>query len=785
MFWRILKKDLKRKKTMNIILLLFVILCSMFAAASVNNIIAVTGGIEHYFDQADLPEIVVTLRGENDFAEKAAALPSVQEVRQEKYFEIANSKSFIYNGEKSTNFINPAQLISDSEMALNYFDADNNLIESVQKGTFYATVPFTANTDIKNGDEVTIELADTKLTLKYMGYFKGAVFSTEPNAVPYLILNAADLDFLRSHAERMPVMLGIKTLYISTTDASALETLAEEYDGIYISTRESEKALYLYDMLTAYIMMAISIVLMITAFVVLRFTIGFTISEEFREIGVMKAVGIQSSSIRGLYIVKYLAISLIGALVGFFCSVPLQNMMMKTVSKNMVLGSENSYLMGLISSAGVVAVILLFCYLCTRSVRKLSPIDAVRSGQTGERFRKRSVLHLGKSNLPSTPFLALNDILSAPKQFSIITLVFALCLLIVTMMSCFALTLKSENILWAMSVPESEAHMMDSELFGDLFKGDKDAWKNIISDISDTLERENMPGKVTISFGEACKSYYKDQTATFMYWITKGETDSKPRIDEGSAPQKSDEVALTGYAMHDLGAGIGDRITAEIDGKEYELIVTGRFSTFQGNGHTALLYKDMELAVPNSSCGVQIHFDGDPDRETIEKNIARLRTIYDTDKIYNTSDMMNGITGMSETLDAVKKMMMILTAIVTAMIVILMERSFISKEKSEIALMKAVGVSNGSIVTQHALRFVIVSVIACIVSSAVLMPASNALMNYICSMIGDISGIKCDTNPAEIFVICPCLLIAVAAAGSFLTALYTKTIKASDTASIE
>ena len=45
MFWRILKKDLKRKKTINIILLLFMVLCSMFAAASVNNIIAVVGGL--------------------------------------------------------------------------------------------------------------------------------------------------------------------------------------------------------------------------------------------------------------------------------------------------------------------------------------------------------------------------------------------------------------------------------------------------------------------------------------------------------------------------------------------------------------------------------------------------------------------------------------------------------------------------------------------------------------------------------------------------------------------
>ena len=53
MFWRILKKDLKRKRTMNIILLMFIILCSMFASASVNNIAAVTGGIEHYFDISD------------------------------------------------------------------------------------------------------------------------------------------------------------------------------------------------------------------------------------------------------------------------------------------------------------------------------------------------------------------------------------------------------------------------------------------------------------------------------------------------------------------------------------------------------------------------------------------------------------------------------------------------------------------------------------------------------------------------------------------------------------
>lgn len=183
--------------------------------------------------------------------------------------------------------------------------------------------------------------------------------------------------------------------------------------------------------------------------------------------------------------------------------------------------------------------------------------------------------------------------------------------------------------------------------------------------------------------------------------------------------------------------------------------------------------------------GVQIHFDGNPDKAQINKNIEKLKDLLDTDKVYSTSEFINNFTGMSDTLNVIKQTMMIVTVIVTALLVILMERSFISKEKSEIALMKAVGIGNGSIILQHSLRFVIASVIACIVSSVVLMPVSNVMMNWVGNMVGDVSGMKCDFDPLEIFVICPTILIGVTVIGAFLTALYTKTIKASDTASIE
>ena len=786
MFWRILKKDLKRKKTMNIILLMFVILCSMFAAAAANNIIAVTGGIGHYFDVADVPDVNVQMfnSGESDFEEKIGGLASVKEIRTEHWLCVSNSKYFRYNGKELDNFTNAAYLLSDREMAVNYFDENNHIIESVDKGCFYASASFLQDIDIKEGDEVELTVGNSHLTLKFMGQFKGALFYSGKTFAPYLILNSADYDCLDE--DEATHIMNCGQLCINTSEIDEIRELAKNYDGVYIRTRKECKDIYLYDMLFAYFLMVISIVLMFTAFVVLRFTIGFTISEEFREIGVMKAVGIGSGSIRSLYTVKYLAIAVTGTMIGYFCSVPFGDMMLKTVSKNIVLGGESSALMGLLSSGLVVIVILLFCYGCTRRVNKLSPIDAVRNGQTGERFRKRSLLRLGHSKLPQAVFFPANDVLSSPKQFSIITVVFTLCILLMTIMSNFELTLKSEKLLRFFDVPSSEAHIIDSEIMGEVMI-DQSTHKTIIADIEKLLADNGMPGKCTMTIGAQFETSHEDKTETVNFRVMKGETNDTFHVDEGSAPQKTDEIAVTAGTLDNLNAEIGDRVTAVINEKEYEFMITGTFSSFVNTTNAAFLYKDFDLGHQKASnvMGVQIHFDGSPDKEQINQNIEKLRSLLETDKVYSTSDYINNFTGMSDTLKATKKMMMIITVIVTALIVILMERSFLSKEKSEIALMKAVGISDSSIVAQHTLRFVIVSVIACIVSTAVLMPISNVMMNWIGNMIGDISGLQCDFDPLEIFVVCPAILIGVTAIGSFLTALYTKTIKASDTASIE
>ena len=66
MYLNILKKDLRRKRAMNAILLIFLILASTFIASSVNNILAIRTATEDFFEISNVPDYWVCLIDEKE-----------------------------------------------------------------------------------------------------------------------------------------------------------------------------------------------------------------------------------------------------------------------------------------------------------------------------------------------------------------------------------------------------------------------------------------------------------------------------------------------------------------------------------------------------------------------------------------------------------------------------------------------------------------------------------------------------------------------------------------------
>mgnify|MGYP000552250713 FL=1 len=392
------------------ILLVFIILATMFVASGLNNVFTVMNGTDYYLDKAEIGDFVVITMGNESTGYADGILDKADCVNGYKIetciFGSQDSVSRLDGAEVETK--NTALFQSISDAKLKFFDTANKSVSAVNQGEVLIAGKFIENNGFKVGDYIRIKLGDVEKELKIAGKVKDAFLGSDFMGNTRFLLNQADYDTFLADEMINAHYLG-EVIYIETDDVKATTSAIADIPGIaFTGARDTLKMCYVMEMIVAFIILILSVCLIIVSFVVLRFSIGFTIAEEYREIGVMKAIGIKNHKIRGLYIVKYLMMSVIGGIIGFFASIPFGNMLIMSVSENMVLGNDAGFLINIISAVGTVIIILLFAYGCTSKVKKLTPIDAIRSGQTGERFGKKSFLRIGKTSLkPSVYMLSL------------------------------------------------------------------------------------------------------------------------------------------------------------------------------------------------------------------------------------------------------------------------------------------------------------------------------------------------------------------------------------------
>ena len=788
MYRRIILRDLKRKKTMNIILLLFVVLSAMFTASGVNNIMVVERGLDHYFEEAGMADYYILSHKSNGRDTVEELLQDSENARAYQKDDViyTSEENFKRSGKKLMEYSNISMVQSISDSNFNFFDENNNIINHVEQGKMYITGAVPKRSDFQIGDKFTLKIGEINMEFEFAGTLKDALFGSEMMGNPRMLISEEDYKKIANDDQVKQYASG-SVYYIEADNLSALQSEIADAEDIYLMIdNDTVKLSYFMNMIVAVIILILSIGLIIVSFVVLRFTIGFTIAEEFREIGVMKAIGLKNNSIRSLYLAKYFCIAFVGAVIGYFLNIPFGKMLIKSVSENMVLESQNSAVIGVLCCVAVVLVILFFSWNCTGKIKKLSPIDAVRSGQTGERFHKKSILHLGKTRLKSTAFLSINDVFSQPKQFTIITSIFTICTVFVMVLSVTANTLGSEKMLKMLGITKSDVYFLDSKRITDAISGAKDV-DETKQEISDILAENNMPAFVYIEEWYNLSVTANDvKYKTNFVWCKDTKT-TDYTYTKGVAPKYENEVALSEMLAEKMHVTIGDVLTLNIGGEDKEFIITALFQSIMQTGNVGRLCEKFEIPgnLMTGAVGYQINFDDDPDEKIISERIEKLKDIYDNKNIYDTCGFVNAITGVSDTIKSVRDFVLAISIIVIILIAVLMEHSFISKEKSEIALMKAIGFRNGAIMTQHTGRFLISVILAQIVAAGLCVPLLMLCIDPIFMTMGATAGIEYQFNVLEQFVIYPLIITATVVISAFLTAMHVGKIKASDTANIE
>ena len=787
MIFHILKNDLKRKKTMNIILFLFIVLATMFVASGINNVITVMNGTDYYLDKAGVGDYIIITMGEGAVGaldEMLETEDAIEDYRLELVVFGSQSDITTEDGEevecKNTTIY---QSIEDSEII--FFNMDNEPITDIEQGHIYVAGSFMENNGFEPGDVICFEHSGVELKFILDGTVKDALLGSDFMGNTRFVMSEEDMNTILQNEEIVTSYTG-EICYMDTDNAGAIKSAMTKVSNVaFDASRSVIKTAYIMDMIIAFIVLILSVCLIIVSFVVLKFTITFTISEEYREIGVMKAIGLSNGKIRSLYIVKYLMLAIAGAICGFFASIPFGELLLDSVNKKMMLGNDNAILVNALGAVLVVCIIVFFAYFCTGKVKKSTPVDAIRNGQTGERYKNKTVLRIQKFPAGNAFFMALNDILSSPKRYLTIMISFSLCTLFVLMLVNTTATMKSPNLLSTL-VTESDLYVDDVAAIMGSMTGTKEDMQNMLDEKEEKLSEAGMPAELCIEVQYKYPMTFEGND--YVFTCQQGlNTDYDEYVYlEGVAPENKCEIAITPQISELTGAKIGDKIIVHLGEEDMECMVTAYYQTLNQLGEIIRLYEDAPTDFGHISAAMayQIDFLDDPTEEEIELRKERVKEVFDCEDVMNATEYCIDCTGVADTLESVQFLLLGITLVVVILVTILMERSFIADEKSQIAILKAIGFKDSAIIKWHVCRFGLVGLIAVVFAAALSIPMTELCITPIFGIMGAVD-VDFNIDPLQIFLLYPGIVLGMTVVVTWATALYTKSIKSSDTANIE
>ena len=356
------------------------------------------------------------------------------------------------------------------------------------------------------------------------------------------------------------------------------------------------------------------------------------------------------------------------------------------------------------------------------------------------------------------------------------------------MLSATVSTMNSDSLATAFGWADCDIYL-DSKIIAECMLEDgHEKLERHLDKMEQTLAENGIPAKcfqeilfaLPVSFGE-------NESNIYIYQGT-GSTMDMYEYTAGISPQNTDEIAITRIAADKLNANIGDTVTIKTIDGDKEYIISAFFQSMNMQGSGIRLHSDEYINYVQAQAGIntQIAFTDHPDSREIKQRVKEIQRIFpDYKNIKTCAEAVADLVGVAGTLDAVKSFVVVLTIVLAALITVLMERSFIAKEQGEIALMKAVGTRNRNVYTYHTLRFLFVGTIAVMIGEIFAMPLTHLCIDPVFKMMGMELAVNYIINPVEMYLIFPGIILAAATVSAFLTSLYTRKIKSSDTANIE
>lgn len=773
MFIRIIKKSLKDKPIMNLVVFLFIILASSFLASSINSLSVVTNSITRYLDLSNVPELVFltsdkTSEISDDILTWINQSKEVSNYGAEESIMI-NEENIKVNGEEF-KISNTYVLQKQPKEYIQVYNQNDELTE-VKKGEIALPMIEKSQRNIQLGDTITLQFGSLKKDLIVSSFIKDSLCGSNLMGIKRLILH--EDDYYELSQEDNLIYLMFHCIETDQLDLLIKYLYFQNFNAIIIIDHDLIHMTYLIEKLISGILILYSISLILIAFCILRFTILFCIQEEYKEIGIMKGLGIRNWGIQQLYIMKYVAMGSVGSAFGFFLSIWFQSIVINLLGKNIIIQqTKRNLILNLICCIMVVFIIILYSFLVTRKINRLSVMDAIRDGNRGERFHNTHHFTLNKHmKCSSILFLAIRDILSQWKQYISLTITFALGIIFIILPLNAVNTLDDSNtIMPLLGVQYCDVFISQKDQTRYLQYKDPELIIKEIEELEQYYIDHDINIKLHIEIGYSFTLQNNMTEDRFTVLALQGiRSDSKDyHLSEGVAPILPNEIALSDMLAKKLGVQIGDTIGGYNEKLQFDFLITGIYQNMNNMGESMRLAPSLMLKGHSISAVLDIQGTfQNPDNK--DEQFLRLEKLSTDMTIYNIEEYQENTLGdISKQINQVRDVIVLIVLGVNGLITLLMMRLFSSKEQTEIAMLKSLGFRNHSIKLWQVYRIMLVLLLALILGVVISYPMSHVIISVIFTMLG-VSNIKIIIHPLEVFIIYPLIIFVITSIIAFFS----------------
>ncbi|WP_431028064.1 ABC transporter permease [Lysinibacillus sp. LZ02] len=768
MYFRIIRNDMLKSKLITLITVIFIAIAAMLVSLAAILMVNLSSALDTLMIKAKTPHFMQMHSGEIDTARLTSFAEHNSNVDEFQIVEFLNIDGVqIILGESSLAGNVQDNGFSVQNKKFDYLlDLEGNII-NVSDGELYVPISYMKDNTTKIGDKATI--GGKEFTVA--GFLRDSQMNSTLSASKRFLISEHDYEEIKSRGSiEYLIEFRLKNLSKLGAFETAYASAGLEANGPTVTYKLFKMMNALSDGMMIAVILLVSALIIIIAFMCIRFTLLAKIEDDYREIGVMKAIGLRVSDIQKIYLAKYAVIAVAGGILGFGLSIMFKGMLLENIRLYMG-GSENSSFataLGIISILLVLFLIIFYVNRVLQRFRKISAAEAIRFGTSQEKNIGAKRFVLSTNRLFNTNiFLGIQDVLARKRLYATMLAVLVISAFILIVPQNLYNTISSKSFIGYMGVGNYDMRI-------DIQQTNNIAEK--VDVISKTMGSDTTISNYTVLTTKIFKAKLEDGSEENIK-IELGDHMTFPiEYSDGKAPAKENEIALSTMNADEMNKKVGDVLTLVIEGKEKELTVSGIYSDITNGGKTAkAIFTDKSTNIMWSIICAEFS-----DPTLVDRKVSEYTDRFNFAKISDVDEFVTQTFG--STISSVKVASYAsatIALIITALVTLLFMKMLVVKDKYSISVMKVFGFTNTDIAAQYISRSLFVLISGIILGTLLANTLGEVLAGAVISSFGA-SSFKFTVNPFSAYLLSPLLMMCAVLIATMLGTADAGRIKISE-----